>query len=236
MHEETGFLAAIRLTPADDIVRLVFADWLDEQDDSTCKTKAAFIRLELQMAEAPEQSLNRIRWTNKLQKLASQIDPAWLAAVSHPKLEACRMAFRFQCPKQWEQLTPTDVGRVRNCESCQQHVHFCTSLQEARSHAARGNCVALSLALVRKPDDLIQPGTAALQQLAQLAPGEMEVLGTSISLGATVGMPLYDLLPSPAAPEWTPQANEGRPSRRQKRKKRRSHNRNIQRQNWEEAE
>jgi uncharacterized protein (TIGR02996 family) len=33
MHDEDGFLSAIRQTPTDDTARLVFADWLDEQDD-----------------------------------------------------------------------------------------------------------------------------------------------------------------------------------------------------------
>ena len=45
MHDEADFLSAIRQTPADDTARLVFADWLDEQDDPACKRKAAFIRL-----------------------------------------------------------------------------------------------------------------------------------------------------------------------------------------------
>ena len=51
MHDEDSFLAAIRQTPADDVARLVFADWLDEQEDTACKLKAEFIRLELRMAE-----------------------------------------------------------------------------------------------------------------------------------------------------------------------------------------
>ena len=107
MHDEAGFLSAIRETPADDTARLVFADWLDERDDPTSQTKAAFIRLELQMATAPEEGLNGIRWKNKFRKLAMQLDSAWLAVISHPKLDACRFAFQFECPKRWDKLTPT---------------------------------------------------------------------------------------------------------------------------------
>ena len=53
MHEEAGFLSTISQTPADDTARLVYADWLDEQDDPTCQPKADFIRLETRMATAP---------------------------------------------------------------------------------------------------------------------------------------------------------------------------------------
>jgi uncharacterized protein (TIGR02996 family) len=241
MHDEAGFLSAIRQTPADDTARLVFADWLDEQDDPTCRTKSAFIRLELRTAESPEQSLNRIRWTTRLQLLAARLDPAWLAVVSHPKLEACRLSFRFECPKQWEKLAPTSAPKVRHCESCQQHVHFCDSLQEARHHAARGHCVALTLALVRQPNDLNLPAPG---QPMRLAPDMIERLGrvgrprTSQPL-EVVNEPEYVLPPSPPTPQWVPapaSEERERPNRRRKRTKGRGRNRNIQRDNWEDAE
>ena len=234
MHEEDGFLSAIRLTPADDTARLVFADWLDEQGDPACKTKAAFIRLELRMAEAPEQSLNRIRWTNQLQKLATQLEPAWLATVSHPKLEACRVSFRFPCPKQWDKLTPTAAPKVRHCESCQQYVHYCDSLQEAREHANRGNCVALSLALVRKPNDLL-PREPILLAGMPASPTDETFADPMFQVAA--GMLVFDLPAPQADPQWVPapESAAGRPNRA-KRKKERERNRNLQRENWEDAE
>src|SRR5262245_32699131 len=112
LNEEAGFLSAIRQTPADETARLVYADWLDEQGDPESKAKSDFIRLELRMAENPEQGLNHIRWVNKLQKLAATLNAGWLAVVSHPKLEACRVSFQFKCPKQWADLTPTDSDKV----------------------------------------------------------------------------------------------------------------------------
>jgi uncharacterized protein (TIGR02996 family) len=157
LDEEATFLSAIRQVPNDDTARLVYADWLEEQGDPTCKTKADFIRLELQMAVSPEQGLNRIRWLNQLQKLAATLDPEWLRFVSHPKLEACRLAFQFECPKQWNRLTPSDTPNVRFCESCERNVHYCDTLDEARAYAARGDCVAVTLALIRRPADLLPP-------------------------------------------------------------------------------
>jgi uncharacterized protein (TIGR02996 family) len=235
MHDEAGFLSAIRQTPADDTARLVFADWLDEQDDPTCKTKSAFIRLELRMAESPEQSLNRVRWTNQLQKLAAQLEPAWLAAISHPKLEACRVSFRFQCPKQWEKLAPTDDPKVRHCGSCRQHVHYCDSLQEARYHATRGSCVALTLALVRKPNDLLPPEPVFLAGV--LAPPPAVSPADSWPANEVLGTTMFDLPPPVQQTVWeTNPVSPLRITRRPKRKKGRGRNRNIQRDNWEDAE
>jgi uncharacterized protein (TIGR02996 family) len=236
MHDEDGFLSAIRQTPADDTARLVFADWLDEQDDPTAKLKSDFIRLELRMAESPEKSLNRVRWLQQLQKLAAKLDPAWLAVVSHPKLEACRMSFRFECPKQWAELSPAENPKVRFCESCNEHVHYCDTLQEARDHAGRGHCVALSLALVRKPNDVTQPHSRLTPDMIE----RLAVAGRPSTGSLPVTLPIYELPTPPPAPQWTPTASEleERPTRRPKprhRKKRRQNPRNIQRENWEEA-
>lgn len=238
MHDEAGFLSAIRQTPADDVTRLVFADWLDEQDDSGCKLKAEFIRLELRMAETPEKSLNRVRWLRQLQKRAAQINPSWLAVVSYPKLEACRVAFQFECPQRWEKLTPTNNPTVRFCAACKQSVHHCATLEEARSYAQRGNCVVLSLALVRKPNDLFPPSEPSIpltpHQLDQL-----RIIGR-LSPSAIVSAPMYELPAPPPVPSWAPEPSpRERDDRRPKprhRKKRRPNHRNIQRENWEEME
>jgi uncharacterized protein (TIGR02996 family) len=157
MHDEDGFLAAIRQTPADDVTRLVFADWLDEQEDPACKLKAEFIRLELRMAESSERSLNQIRCLDRLHQLAKQLDPHWLAAVSHAKIEVCRVPFPSECPMRWAKLAPTSDALIRRCDHCKKNVHYCDTLQEAQAHAANGTRVALTLALDRGMDDLFPP-------------------------------------------------------------------------------
>jgi uncharacterized protein (TIGR02996 family) len=45
MSEEATFLAAIRATPMDDTLRLVYADWLDEQG----RPEGAFLRLDCEL-------------------------------------------------------------------------------------------------------------------------------------------------------------------------------------------
>jgi uncharacterized protein (TIGR02996 family) len=47
---EASLLAAIVESPEDDLVRLVYADWLSEQPDEAARARAEFIRLEIEMA------------------------------------------------------------------------------------------------------------------------------------------------------------------------------------------
>ncbi len=157
MDDEAGFLRTLLDNPADDTGRLAYADWLDERCDPAGRAKSDFLRLELRLAARPERGLNRARWLHKLQTLAAALDPAWLRTVSHPALEACRVAFEFECPQRWDRLTPTADENRRHCASCDRHVQYCATLDEAREHARRGDCVAVSLALARRPNDLLPP-------------------------------------------------------------------------------
>ncbi|MBN9120485.1 MAG: TIGR02996 domain-containing protein [Planctomycetes bacterium] len=235
MHDEAGFLSAIRQTPADDTARLVFADWLDEQDDPACQTKAEFIRLELRMAETPEQPTDR-----EFRRLAAQLDSTWLAVMSHPKLEACRFAFQFECPKRWEQLTPTTNERVRFCEACKKEVHYCDELEYARTITRRGGCVALSLAILRRPGDLTGSGTVRLtpEMIERLRAASVRGQRLSISEITRAPSPLPPAPPVTTTPIQVLRVRRPgeRPEWKQRRRKARRKNRNLQRENWEDAE
>lgn len=154
MTDEDAFLRAILDAPTLSTPRLVYADWLDDQADPFSARKAAYIRLEARLAETPERSLNRVRFTRQLRQLAVGLDADWLAVVAHPALEACRVRFQFECPARWDRLTPTADVRVRYCGSCDRAVFFCDTLADAQRHAAVGECVAITPALVRRQDDL----------------------------------------------------------------------------------
>lgn len=150
MHDEDGFLAVIRLQPADDTARLVFADWLDEQDDDTFKRKAEFIRLELKLANEPLDDY--ITPTVQLQKLAIQLDPDWLVLVSRPQIEGCATLADRECPAVWSRLKPTQNPTVRSCETCQKTVCYARTATEAYEIPRRGFCTAVSPALPRLQD------------------------------------------------------------------------------------
>ncbi|MBA4062171.1 MAG: hypothetical protein C0501_00370 [Isosphaera sp.] len=222
LDDETGFLSAVRRDPADDTARLIYADWLDERGDPAGRARSDFLRLELRLAARPERGLNRARWLHELRTLAAGLDPAWLRTVSHPALEACRVAFEFECPRRWDRLTPTADEDRRFCESCRRHVHYCATLDQAREHARRGDCVAVSLALVRRPDDLLPPARGAVTGGPHVTIGS--VLAGRLVAPARVADPGPEVADRPPEPPRTPPRRD------------RGRNRNLQRENWEEQE
>jgi uncharacterized protein (TIGR02996 family) len=178
--DDRAFIRAILADPSDDAPRLVYADWLDERGDM----RGRFLRLEVELAgllnpPAGAQALVELRG------LAGEIDPKWIALIDRPRIENCdteRPHFRFQCPKTWEQLEPTDNEAVRFCETCQQKVYFCSSVQEAAEHARRGGCVAITTLAVRREGDLedekvvesLEIGLIGFDDTARFAPAEEE--------------------------------------------------------------
>jgi uncharacterized protein (TIGR02996 family) len=242
MHDEAGFLTAIQQTPADDTARLVFADWLDEQDDPISKRKAAFIRLELQMATSREKGSNRIRQRKQLQQLASTIEPAWLAVVSHPKLEGCWFQFQPKCPKQWEQLAPTGDPKMRFCEGCRRNIHYCDTMEEAQNHIANRTCVALSLAVNRGVFDLRpprppRPRFLAPRRLGRILPHRMRPGSPRPIPASPAPSPLPAIPSSALSPIESEDASLTGTVRKQPRRQQgRRRNRNLQRENWEELE
>jgi uncharacterized protein (TIGR02996 family) len=73
-QDERDFLAAIQATPADDILRLVYADWLDERGDC----RGEFLRLQIQLKSLDPDHLQRAGAENRLSILRRNIDPSWL--------------------------------------------------------------------------------------------------------------------------------------------------------------
>jgi uncharacterized protein (TIGR02996 family) len=174
MHDEDDFLRALSQNPADDALRMIFADWLDERDDDLSKTKAQFLRVTVRLMGP----IQRVGWRHarrrELHELAQSLPGAWLAVVSRLRIENCPEAtrkanveelaqhglvFTTVCEKQWDELAPIDTPTVRHCTACDQNVHYCDTIDEARKHARDGHCVAVNLGVIRQPRDLeIPPG------------------------------------------------------------------------------
>jgi uncharacterized protein (TIGR02996 family) len=153
LSEEDALLAAIQAAPNDQTARLVYADWLDEHD----RPGGAYLRVECELASVAPNSLEHHYLQKKLRNAGVDVDAGWLARVSRVPIENCRLEFRFQCPKRWEQLRPTVEETIRFCDQCLRDVVFCESVELAKAHAAVGNCVAVDARLVRKPGDLETP-------------------------------------------------------------------------------
>jgi uncharacterized protein (TIGR02996 family) len=162
MHTDEDFLQKLLDNPADDTVRLVYADWLDEQAGPAARLKSEFLRLTVQLTDPTHKAAAWLRLHKKLQPLAAQLDTAWLGIVSRLKVENCagkrarptQMDFAFICDKRWDELALTPDQAVRLCESCRENVHYCDTIMAAREHAWQGHCVAVDLGIIRREGDL----------------------------------------------------------------------------------
>ncbi|HJZ58672.1 MAG TPA: TIGR02996 domain-containing protein [Gemmataceae bacterium] len=162
MHTDDDFLCKLLDNPADDTARLVYADWLDEQSDDLSRRKATFVRMTASLTGlGKKQRQKRKLLLRRLQQLAAELEPNWLAVVSRLKVENCagRRArdvyeFEFLCHKRWDEMQPTNAAAVRFCDECQQNVHYCDTIMAARAHAQQGHCIAVDLGIIRREGDL----------------------------------------------------------------------------------
>src|SRR4051794_31020682 len=81
MDEELAFLTAILKTPADDVSRLVYADWLQERADP----RAEFLRLDCQLHNQCATASRRVRQLFK--ELCHALDPDWVALVRRQQVQ-----------------------------------------------------------------------------------------------------------------------------------------------------
>jgi uncharacterized protein (TIGR02996 family) len=150
MTQDQSFFKAVIDQPDNDTLRLVYADWLEEQSDP----RSQFLRLEAELRTLPADSLRARLKRARLRQLRSRCDPAWLAQMDRTRIENCNRLTLLVCPQQWEKLRPTGEPDVRFCETCRKTVHYCPSIGEARRHASQGHCVAVDSRVERRPGDL----------------------------------------------------------------------------------
>src|SRR5262245_400477 len=77
MIDEGAFLQAILAAPADDVPRLVYADWLEERGDG----RAEFLRLDGQLRRLAPADPAASRLGARLGELGLAAEPDWVALV-----------------------------------------------------------------------------------------------------------------------------------------------------------
>jgi uncharacterized protein (TIGR02996 family) len=172
MHTNGHFLAQLLNDPSDDPTRLVYADWLEDQGDPVSLARAEFLRLTVELAAGRQSGGAEEELRKRLQALAADLDTDWLAVVSRLDVENCYtrrrewvlsqagpVRFDFLCDRRWEDMQPTEDGAVRFCDACEQNVHYCDTIVEARRHAWAGHCIAVDLGVIRRDQDLVPPRT-----------------------------------------------------------------------------
>jgi uncharacterized protein (TIGR02996 family) len=81
--EDEAFLAAIGARPTDDLVRLVYADWLDERDDP----RGEFLRLECRLHGMSDADAEFATLQRQLCLVGQLLGTSWVAAVCRVHVE-----------------------------------------------------------------------------------------------------------------------------------------------------
>jgi uncharacterized protein (TIGR02996 family) len=101
VNEDEAFIRAIVDSPGDDLLRLVYADWLDDHEDP----RGPYLRAELEWAKKPAQAAMK-----KVQRLAKALDTVWVARVSRPPVGIClHSASVFEKGTRGPQLSLSDI-------------------------------------------------------------------------------------------------------------------------------
>ncbi len=74
MQQEAAFLQAMRDNPNDDLTRLVYADWLEEQGDA----RGRYLRVEVELARIAEDDARYAELEAGLVELRADVEPDWL--------------------------------------------------------------------------------------------------------------------------------------------------------------
>jgi uncharacterized protein (TIGR02996 family) len=147
-----SFIADILASPEEPGLRLVYADWLEEQGD---RQKSAYLRIQSELIQHREDSPEQCEvLLTRLRDLRPFLDLEWVARMDRVRVEACQVSFELRCPADWEKMRPTNEPTVRFCNGCQRHVYYCSTLKEVRDHVGPGHCVAIDSTLARHPLDL----------------------------------------------------------------------------------
>lgn len=190
MHD--AFLQALLDRPRDDVSRLVYADWLEDQNDPTAALQAEYLRLTVEAARGPLP----VEKDARLRQLAADLEPDWLAVVSRIPVENCprepalaaASLLRFVCGLNWQDLRPTEQRTVRHCPECGKDVHYCGTIREARDHAREDHCIAVDLGILRREADVWLPRAAEGEQdflLGMSVPDWEDELEAAVTLDPT---------------------------------------------------
>jgi uncharacterized protein (TIGR02996 family) len=158
MSELDALLRRVEHAPDDPEARHVLADWLREHAQPEV---AEWLVLE----GAHQRAALDVDGRRRFVELDQRVDPALRARLMRTQVENCHerlqeAVFDYACPERWADMQPTDDVRMRLCSVCDRHVHFVDTVEQAREHATRGECVAISPAPTRRSGDLLveRPG------------------------------------------------------------------------------
>jgi uncharacterized protein (TIGR02996 family) len=161
MDEENGFIQAILADPENEALRLIYADWLEERGDP----RGDFLRLDCALRRMSKDEEDYAATEARWREMRAVFQPDWLKVLERPAIENCSISFTFRCPRQWGRLRQTADDQVRFCPSCHRNVFFCGTLEQARSQARLGHCIAIDPRVARSPGDLAPEGAETVEYI-----------------------------------------------------------------------
>jgi uncharacterized protein (TIGR02996 family) len=154
---DEAFVADIVAHPDEEGLRLIYADWLEEQQGEEAAARAELLRLEAELRALPPDDGGRGVVRARLRLLRKAIDPSWLARLDRGPIENCGAPEVLDCPGQWERLRPTEEACRRVCGACRKSVFHCVSAEEARLRRAERERFVLDSRVACHPDELVAP-------------------------------------------------------------------------------
>ena len=142
--DDSSFLAAIAADPSNNELRLVYADWLEEQGDR----RAEYLRMEVEFDQRIGRTPAARRLRNRLFTLRFAMEPGWLAQIDRCVIDCCEEKYADVCPRGWHMLTPTTNPDIRQCAVCNQSVIFCEAASEVFGHERDRYCRPLTFEVV----------------------------------------------------------------------------------------
>ena len=94
VSDREALFAAILAAPDDDLPRLVFADYLDEQGHPALAARAAFIRLQVETEKLPVGSAVRLELNRRAGELRPQFRDEWADAFAPGELTGAVVNYR----------------------------------------------------------------------------------------------------------------------------------------------
>ena len=162
--EERAFLNQMRTHAEDELLPLIYADWLDDQGD----VRGSLLRLKMQRQKSTTKG-NSIEFQNvedairNCLKNTSHAVKNWFAEIVtywkyQPRIINCGehatqsrwVRLQLNCSQRWIGLSETEVLSKRNCQQCTADVHICETQKLAEQHVLAGETIAVPLHLMDK--------------------------------------------------------------------------------------
>ncbi|MBX9579512.1 MAG: TIGR02996 domain-containing protein [Gemmataceae bacterium] len=120
MSDRRAFIEAILANPADDLPRLVYADWLEEHGDNLGRARADLVRIQCELARCPADDPRRPDLLRREGALLENHTCDWLSQLPHSLVAGILQSLATS----GRSFGPADIGRERFQRGFVTRLHF----------------------------------------------------------------------------------------------------------------